>query len=212
MREDSFLEAILAEPKDDATLLVYADWLEEQGDGVSAAKCEFLRLTVQRPVLEGRNRKRRWLRARQKRLQELAAALETDWLRVVSRLPVEQCLKGQQEVPVRWEFQCPKQWQDLDATADRNVRFCWDCREQVHYCDTITTARAHAQEGHCVAIDVGVIRKKHDLLPDMRMVFGRMTLDSFEAEEERLRPDAVSEAREATKLAAAKTPPTQDEA
>jgi uncharacterized protein (TIGR02996 family) len=38
--EAAFLEAIREDPNDDAARLVYADWLEEQGD----SRCEYLRL------------------------------------------------------------------------------------------------------------------------------------------------------------------------
>ncbi len=41
--EKAFLAAILERPADDATKLIYADWLEEQGD----PRAEFLRLMVQ---------------------------------------------------------------------------------------------------------------------------------------------------------------------
>lgn len=41
---DAFLEAILQDPDDDTPRLVYADWLEEQGDSASAARAEFIRV------------------------------------------------------------------------------------------------------------------------------------------------------------------------
>ncbi|MBY0230983.1 MAG: TIGR02996 domain-containing protein, partial [Gemmataceae bacterium] len=41
MTHDAFLEAILADPHDDAHRLVYADWLEENGD---EARARFIRL------------------------------------------------------------------------------------------------------------------------------------------------------------------------
>ncbi|MEI4884076.1 TIGR02996 domain-containing protein, partial [Klebsiella pneumoniae] len=77
-------------PTDDATRLVYADWLEERGDPVSLTKAEFLRLTAQLATNPGTKAQRK---AKRKRLQELAADLDTDWLAVVSRLPVENCRK-----------------------------------------------------------------------------------------------------------------------
>src|SRR5262245_19216170 len=47
----SFLDAILADPDDDAVRLIYADWLEEQGDdaGVPAAQeyAECIRLQIE---------------------------------------------------------------------------------------------------------------------------------------------------------------------
>ena len=41
--EDGFLIAIRGAPADDNTRLVYADWLEEQGDPESLAKAAYLR-------------------------------------------------------------------------------------------------------------------------------------------------------------------------
>ncbi|HEY1064587.1 MAG TPA: TIGR02996 domain-containing protein [Pirellulales bacterium] len=41
MQDDSFIQAILAAPNDDAPRLIYADWLDEQGHGPRA---EFIRL------------------------------------------------------------------------------------------------------------------------------------------------------------------------
>jgi uncharacterized protein (TIGR02996 family) len=61
---EALLQAILADPEDDAPRLVYADWLEERGD----PRGEFIRLQVQfaDPALKG---PRRWrLRAQAHRL------------------------------------------------------------------------------------------------------------------------------------------------
>ena len=44
----AFLEAILAQPDDDTPRLVYADWLEEQGD---SARAEFIRVQIERARL-----------------------------------------------------------------------------------------------------------------------------------------------------------------
>src|SRR5438270_10839960 len=44
-QEQSFLQAIYAAPEDDAVRLVYADWLEDQGQ---AARAEFIRVQIQR--------------------------------------------------------------------------------------------------------------------------------------------------------------------
>src|SRR6478672_5262972 len=54
MNDDAFLKAILVNPKDDAPLLIYSDWLEERGDAVSATMAEFLRVTVQLSNLRGK--------------------------------------------------------------------------------------------------------------------------------------------------------------
>jgi uncharacterized protein (TIGR02996 family) len=41
---DAFLEAILQDPDDDTPRLVFADWLEEQGDPANTARAEFVRV------------------------------------------------------------------------------------------------------------------------------------------------------------------------
>jgi uncharacterized protein (TIGR02996 family) len=41
---DAFLQDILAHPDDDAPRLIFADWLEEQGDASSVARAEFIRV------------------------------------------------------------------------------------------------------------------------------------------------------------------------
>jgi uncharacterized protein (TIGR02996 family) len=44
MRGEAFLEAITAEPEEDAHRLVYADWLDDQGGDDNAARAEFIRV------------------------------------------------------------------------------------------------------------------------------------------------------------------------
>ncbi|HEX4609177.1 MAG TPA: TIGR02996 domain-containing protein [Urbifossiella sp.] len=41
MGDDEFLRAILANPKHDTPLLVYADWLEERNTPDAAARVEY---------------------------------------------------------------------------------------------------------------------------------------------------------------------------
>jgi uncharacterized protein (TIGR02996 family) len=204
-----FLANLSANPADDTTRLVYADWLEEQGDPLSAAKGEFLRLTVElaTPPPAGKND---WHKARQQRLQQLAAGLDTEWLAVVSRLAIENCYgKRAESRPVRrrrfrprsmmgFNFLCDRRWEDLRPTEDQAVRFCDACRQGVHYCATITEARQHAWEGHCIALDLGVIRRDRDLEPEM-MMLGRPSPEAMRREWERVQPDPVSAERERKK-------------
>lgn len=143
---------------------------------------------------------------RQQRLRELAAELGTDWLAVTSRLPVENCPTRRKETARRdldrppFQFLCDRRWQDLRATEDGTVRFCEGCQQQVHYCGTIGEARDHAEEGHCIAIDLGIVRRDRDLRPPASMmVLGRPSPDFLREEEERLKPDPVSVAREQRK-------------
>jgi uncharacterized protein (TIGR02996 family) len=209
-----FLQMLLADPADDTTRLVYADWLEEQGDAVSAAKSEFLRLTVQLAAPRGTKAERK---KKEKRLQELAAVLEdTGWLAVVSRLPIENCLRkgtaGERRPRsrVNFDYLCDRQWEDLRPTGDTALRFCDACRQNVHYCDTITEARKHAEEGHCIAVDLGVIRRERDLEPEMMWV-GQPSAEFLQQERERVQPDPVSAERERRKREKnGKTPPEAD--
>src|SRR5947209_8123112 len=151
--DDGFLMKLSANPADDTTRLVYADWLEEQSDSVSTAKAEFLRLTVQLATSAGKKLQKK---KREKRLQQLAAGLDTDWLAVVSRLAIENCQAevSRPRMRVRFDFLCDRHWEDLLPTNDRTVRFCDACQQNVHYCDTITEARRHAWDGHCIALDL----------------------------------------------------------
>jgi len=45
-RRSRFPPQAAGDPADDATRLVHADWLEERGDDVGAARARFLRLTA----------------------------------------------------------------------------------------------------------------------------------------------------------------------
>src|SRR5262245_53538222 len=113
--DDGFLMQLSVNPADDTTRLVYADWLEEQGDSVSTVKAEFLRLTVQFGTSSGKKLQKK---KRAKRLQQLAAGLDTDWLVVVSRLAVENCqaaVRGPR-MGVRFNFRCDWHWEDLSPT------------------------------------------------------------------------------------------------
>jgi hypothetical protein len=99
---------------------------------------------------------------------------------------------------------CDKDWDELTVTEDNAIRFCESCKQNVHYCDTITVARAHARQGHCVAVDLGIIRRENDLAPPQgRRLMGRMLPDRArqlqEEERRRLQVDDVSRAREEAK-------------
>jgi uncharacterized protein (TIGR02996 family) len=173
LSDDNFLAQLQTDPAANDTRLVYADWLEERGDPASAAKAEFLRVTVELAAGKG---PKRWRKAREKRLQQLAAGLDTDWLAVVSRLAVENCHRKQAEaepglrVDGRFDFLCERRWEGMRPTDDPTVRFCDSCRHNVYCCDTIGAARRHAWDGHCIAVDLGVIRRKGDLEAPTQML------------------------------------------
>jgi uncharacterized protein (TIGR02996 family) len=203
--EDDFLRKLLENPADDIVRLVYADWLDERGDDESKAKAQFLRLTAR--LLEPERPKNRHKTLREK-MQRLAAKLSTDWLAVVSRLQVERCAgKDKNAEPTSgtrlrmsqfFTFVCDKRWDEMAVTDDVAIRHCDQCGENVHYCDTILTAREHAEQGHCIAVDLGIIRRDDDLSP-RRYWAGKPRVETLQKEKERWRLDAVSLEREERK-------------
>jgi uncharacterized protein (TIGR02996 family) len=199
--EDDFLRKLLENPADDTTRLVYADWLDEQGDPVSVAKAKFLRITVR--LLEP-DRNAGWRKARRRELQVLAATLDTDWLAIVSRLVIESCegkraeAREKRRYHLLFELVCDKRWDELTVTEDNAIRYCEGCKQNVHYCDTLTVAREHAEKGHCIAVDLGIIRRPDDLSPPHAWL-GRPSAETLRKEEERRQIDEVSQAREEAK-------------
>ena len=53
----------------------------------------------------------------------------------------------------------------MKPTGDNNVRNCETCNKSVYFCDNLADAREHSQSGHCIAVDLGVIRRDGDLKP-----------------------------------------------
>jgi uncharacterized protein (TIGR02996 family) len=62
-----FLEDIIAHPDDNAPRLIYADWLDEHGDG---ARAEFIRVQVERSTLPAWDARQLPLRLRERALME----------------------------------------------------------------------------------------------------------------------------------------------
>ncbi len=124
------------------------------------------------------------------RFRELAAAFDPRWLAVVSDPEIEGCGKSGS---LRFDLLCDRSWADMRPTGDDGVRHCEACRENVHFCDNLADAREHSQAGHCIAVDLGVIRRDGDLRPP-RMFLGRPSretvLDTY-----REGIDPVSQAR-----------------
>jgi uncharacterized protein (TIGR02996 family) len=155
--EERLIAAIAA--RDQASRVVYADWLEERGE---VARAEFLRIqdrligvSPDDPAfVEGRER-----------LEVLAQDLDVEWRMAVGRPAIEGCLAFQVE--------CPREWGSLAPTNRGTVRFCDTCAQQVFYCASIEEAQAHARLGDCVAVDAAVRRGPDDLVED-RIVMGTM--------------------------------------
>ena len=143
-------EAELLAAVDDAdeARLVYADWLEGNGDHAHA---ELLRTQeaidgeVDPAVID----------AQLARVRQLAASIELPWRARLSKLPIDNC--------PQFRFKCPRQWSALTPTSIDGERFCGACQRTVYYCATIDEARARGAQGECVAIDVASPRWKGDM-------------------------------------------------
>ena len=75
----SLLAAVTADPEDDAVRLVYADWLDENGE---APRAEFIRTQIGREKLGKKSKKRDGMEARER---ELLALHAEEWLRPVPK-------------------------------------------------------------------------------------------------------------------------------
>jgi uncharacterized protein (TIGR02996 family) len=82
MADDSgFMNAILANPEDEAVRLIYADWLEEADD----PRAEYLRIHSELARLKGKSKKKLRL---QERLERLRSTLPSGWVAVIENLGV----------------------------------------------------------------------------------------------------------------------------
>jgi uncharacterized protein (TIGR02996 family) len=151
---DAFVRMILEAPHKQGPRLVYADWLDEQGDPASTDQAEFLRIECQLDALPARDRRRTKLMARLRQLREV---IQEDWWRLLDWPPVELC--------VTFAFECPQRWDTLRPTEDPGVRRCDMCSQNVYYCRNQKEAQARAELGHCVAIDSRIPRLRGDLDP-----------------------------------------------
>jgi uncharacterized protein (TIGR02996 family) len=166
--EQRLLDALLA--GDEASRLVYADWLEGRGD---ALRAEFLRLQRSLAGVDPTDPDERGrLKADLGRLRQLAPQIDLDWRRLVGRPAVEGCRQ------VTFDFPCKMDWGALAPTALPNVRRCHGCGDKVFYVSTIGAAREHASLGHCVAVDFGEPRRPGDLRepPRPTMMMGAIAM------------------------------------
>ena len=109
-----FLRRLLADPADDLTRLVYADWLDDRGDADSRARGGFLRAEVEWAGLTAADPRRADL---ERNLLSVALTLPTRW-KVVASMP-EVWHVGRRD-----GWCCPPTWDRLAPTPDRKVRSC----------------------------------------------------------------------------------------
>jgi len=133
-----FLEEIRRSPNDDTPRLIYADWLEEQGD----VRAEYLRLECEVASLGKHDALYVELRPR---LMELRGQIDIRWITAVGRTRVANC-------PHRGT-NCPKHWEALMKTGNPRQRFCLTCESLVHFCETAGMLHYHLERAVPVAID-----------------------------------------------------------
>ena len=155
--ETQLLAAIAS--RDEASRLVYADWLEQRGE---TPRAEFLRVQQELVTIAPEHPR---FRERSQRLRELANSVDVRWRYAVARPAIEKC-------DVKFDFQCPKEWGSLARTDQPNVRFCGSCQKHVHYATTIDAAQSLAMRGECVVVDVVPIRRPGDLDPPRPPMMG----------------------------------------
>ncbi|HTU22027.1 MAG TPA: TIGR02996 domain-containing protein [Gemmataceae bacterium] len=152
--EDAFVAAILASPCDDTLRLVFADWLEEQGD----ARGELLRVATVLEALEASepptDMKGRLSRVRQigrltRRWRELIRPEHWFWLASLHRGPLLCGGLADGECPGRWDRLPPEPGQPF-------VRYCGTCTRWVRLCWTSQEAERVRRSGRVVALAVVV--------------------------------------------------------
>jgi uncharacterized protein (TIGR02996 family) len=151
--EQALLRAIAQH--DEASRLVYADWLEANGRVVHAEFVRLQQVLVGPPPTDDAGRA--LFKRRTERLRVLAETIDPAWRQAVARPLVENC-------DAHFDFACPMEWGQLTETGDAKVRACKLCEEPVYYCTTIGEARTHAFANQCVAIDITVERRPNDLV------------------------------------------------
>jgi uncharacterized protein (TIGR02996 family) len=77
--EAAFLAAIRANPDDDASRLVYADWLDEQGGASNEARAEYIRLEIQHAIDFPETRWSKEKADAQKPARQLFAKYSREW-------------------------------------------------------------------------------------------------------------------------------------
>jgi uncharacterized protein (TIGR02996 family) len=160
--EQRFLDAIRQRPDDPETRTVYADWLEQRGH---AARAEFLRLQLAAGAATSALDPAFAHAA--ERLAQLAPQVGHGWrVRVAMSFIEPDTCQGRSPAAegsgpgLGFELVCPMRWDRLEPTDREGARMCRGCKTEVTYCSTIEQAATAAQEGRCIAIDLGARRRR----------------------------------------------------
>lgn len=152
-RDEAALLRAIAE-HDEPSRDIYADWLESKGH---QAQAHFVRAQQKLLAISPNDEGRELFELLAK---ETGKSVDPRWRVRLTRSPIERCTFG--DVP-KFDFKCPKEWGGLELTPDQNVRHCSACKQNVYHCTNVPDARAHAERGECVALDLTADRWQHDL-------------------------------------------------
>jgi uncharacterized protein (TIGR02996 family) len=135
----AFIRAILDDPEELTTWLVYADWLDENAD----PRAEFLRLSVERKLTPRGELNDHLI---DDRLANLQSELDANWMLVFDTARLANC-RGS-----GWRFLCPLTWDQLGPTDLPDIRLCYTCKSPVFFCHSVEEAQLFTTSGQCVAI------------------------------------------------------------
>ncbi len=137
--EQAFVQAIDETPLDPLPRLIYADWLEDQGD----PRAEWLRLDCQ---LRDPSQVVDDPAADLARFRELTEASSPSWLAELIRAEIAPCQGANGK-------DCPRQWRLLTRTPNPLVRWCHRCDRLVFLCLNRCRAVELMQSEQVYAID-----------------------------------------------------------
>lgn len=84
---------------------------------------------------------------------------------------------------IRFAYECPRTWAELQPTGEPTVRRCDHCTESVHDCATLAEAAAHARAGRCISVRGALVNQLNRSVADrMARVTGRPRAPAFWAE------------------------------
>jgi uncharacterized protein (TIGR02996 family) len=131
--EIDFINALRANPADDGTRVVYADWLEGEGHRVTA---HYLRRELEGDI-DIRH---------EERIERAVSITQPEWRALINRSPIGGCQI----------LECPRSWHRLPASQRDFERTCSTCSQVVHFCVSHDDARARGLQRARVAFDCGL--------------------------------------------------------
>ncbi len=126
--ELGFLDRIRTSPDDFALRVVYADWLEQQGDLRKAELVRLLSVSPRDPSPE------------LERLRELGSHRGSDWIAILARTSIDGCEQATGR-------RCLQRWESLASTDQPRVRWCRKCEGKVLFCNSIEIVQQQARSG-----------------------------------------------------------------